>query len=468
MPELPEVETVKEILKKQILGKRIVNVDVHYENVLENVSKVDFINELKNEMVIDITRYGKYLIFILQKHSIISHLRMEGKLFIKESHELIDKHEHIVFTFDDSSTLRYHDTRKFGKMVLLKTTNLNEIMEYKALKKLGIEANDISLNANYLYEKLHDKNIPIKTLLLDQTNIAGLGNIYVDEVCHLSKLHPEELGSNLDLQDFENIVDASKKTLEKAISEGGTTIRSYTSSLGVTGRFQQHLLVHTKENCFTCGNKVKKIRVGGRGTYYCPNCQTKKKIIIGITGVIGSGKSSVVNYLKEEKHQVIDSDLIVKELYNNQNIILKIQNDFGEEYISNNVIDRKKLGNLIYNNEVERLKLNSIIHPHVLKEINKEIKKSKEKLIFVDIPLLYEAKFENICDYVIVVYTNELQNLERLANRDNISLEDAKKKIEAQLPIFIKCYFSDFIIDNSFDLCYTYKQIDKIIEKLKK
>ena len=96
-----------------------------------------------------------------------------------------------------------------------------------------------------------------------------------------------------------------------------------------------------------------------------------------------------------------------------------------------------------------------------------EIKNSKEQLIFVDVPLLYEAKFEDICDFVIVIYTNELLNLERLSKRDNISLENAKLKVNAQLPIFTKCYFSDFIIDNSFDLCYTYKQIDKIIEKLK-
>lgn len=467
MPELPEVETVKEILKKQILGKKIINIDVYYENILENISKIEFINELKNEIIIDITRYGKYLIFILEKHSIISHLRMEGKFFIKNKEDLIDKHEHIVFTFDDSLSLRYHDTRKFGKMVLLKTTNLRKIMEYKALSKLGLEGNDETLSGKYLFDKLHDKNIPIKTLLLDQTNIAGLGNIYVDEVCHLSKLHPEELASNLKLEDFENIVESSKKTLKKAISEGGTTIRSYTSSLGVTGRFQQHLLVHTKENCFTCGSKVTKIRVGGRGTYYCPVCQKKKQIVIGITGVIASGKSSVVNYLKENKYQVIDSDLIVKKLYLKQNVILKIQNEFGEEYIENGQIDRTKLGNLIYNNQDMRLKLNSIIHPLVKKEILKEIKNAKEQLIFVDVPLLYEAKFEDICDYVVLVYTNELLNLERLSKRDNISLENARIKINSQMPIFVKCYFSDFIIDNSFDLCYTYKQIDKIINKLR-
>ena len=467
MPELPEVETVKEILKKQILGKRIINIDIYYSNTIENVSKEEFVEELKNEIITDIKRYGKYLIFIFEKHSVISHLRMEGKFFIKSKEENIDKHEHVVFTFDDSSTLRYHDTRKFGKMVLLKTTVLEEIMTYKALSKLGKEANDETLDASYLYEKLHDKNVPIKTLLLDQTNLAGLGNIYVDEVCHLSKLHPEELGSNLNINDFENIVDASKKTLKKAISEGGTTIRSYTSSLGVTGRFQQHLLVHTKETCFTCGNKVKKIRVGGRGTYYCSHCQPKKKKVIGITGVIGSGKSSVVNYLKEKNYQVIDSDKIVKELYFNQSVVLKIKEAFGEEYIENSGINRIKLGSLIYNNENERLKLNSIIHPLVKKTILKEIKNSKEQLIFVDVPLLYEAKFEDICDFVIVIYTNELLNLERLSKRDNISLENAKLKVNAQLPIFTKCYFSDFIIDNSFDLCYTYKQIDKIIEKLK-
>lgn len=467
MPELPEVETVKEILKKQIIGKKIVNVEVYYENIVENIKICDFTSELKNETIVDIKRYGKYLIFLFEKHSLISHLRMEGKFFLKPIDEELNKHEHIVFTFDDSLTLRYHDTRKFGKMALLNTTDLKQIMEYKSLKKLGKEANDSILDANYLYDKLHNKAVPIKSLLLDQTNIAGLGNIYVDEVCFLSKIHPEEPGINLNIHDYENIVKSSQKVLEKAISEGGTTIRSYTSSLGVTGRFQQHLLVHTKKICQKCGNKISITKIGGRTTYFCECCQPKKKKIIGITGVIASGKSSVVSYLKNNNYFVIDSDEIVKKLYTSSDVINMIKLEFGEEYILNNEINKRKLSDLIYNNLSYRLKLNNLIHPLVKQNIEKVVKQTKELLVFVDIPLLYEAKFESLCDYIIVVYTNELLNLERLKKRDSIELNEAIKKVNAQMPLFTKCAFSDFIIDNSKDLCYTYKQIDEILKKLK-
>jgi hypothetical protein len=133
-------------------------------------------------------------------------------------------------------------------MKLVNTTNLKEILNEPELKKLGKEANDESLDGEYLYQKINKLNIPIKTVLLNQEIICGLGNIYVDEVCFLSKLHPLQLASTLTINDCNNIVENSKKTLAYAIECGGTTIRSYTSSLGVTGRFQLNLHVHTKEN----------------------------------------------------------------------------------------------------------------------------------------------------------------------------------------------------------------------------
>lgn len=468
MPELPEVETVRQILKKQIVGKTIKNVCVYYDNVLENTTKDMFEKSLINETINDILRYGKYLMFILNNYTIVSHLRMEGKYFIKPNTEALEKHEHVIFNFIDNVTLRYHDVRKFGKMVLLNTTSFEEIMKYPALKKLGIEANDPLLTGSMLYEKLKQKFIPIKTALLDQTIIAGLGNIYVDEVCFLSKLHPLTIASTLSLSDCELIVESSKKTLQKAINEGGTTIRSYTSSLGVTGRFQQHLFVHTKDVCLMCNSKINKIRVGGRGTYYCPNCQKQNKKIIGITGVIGSGKSTVSNYLIELGYEVIDSDLIVKELYTKETLKKLIENEFGSSFICGNEVDRASLANLIFSDETKRIKLNNLIHPLVKKEIEKRIKKSNNELIFIDVPLLFESNFDKLCDYTVVVYTNELNNIKRLMMRNNISLDEAKRKINSQMPMLKKCCLSDFIIDNSLDLCYTYERILELLEIFKK
>ena len=287
MPELPEVETVKATLENRLIGKKITKVDVFYDKMLENINVDDFKRVLVNETLKSFYRYGKYLVFIFEHVSLISHLRMEGKYFIKNESDEIVKHEHIVFTFSDSTSLRYHDTRKFGVMAIINSTKIEDIMSYRALAKLGEEAN-VSTNYEGLYQKIRNKNIPIKTLLLDQEVIAGLGNIYVDEVCFKSQIHPLTKGCDITLEETKNILDNARIVLKNAIDCGGTTIRSYTSSLGVTGRFQINLNVHTKAGCECpiCKTTIIKTVVGGRGTYLCPNCQKEKNKVkvIGLNG----------------------------------------------------------------------------------------------------------------------------------------------------------------------------------------
>lgn len=274
MPELPEVETVRRSLIDLIIGKKIKSVDVYYDRIID--SNVDEFKELlKGETFIDINRVGKFLIFILNHYIIVSHLRMEGKYFLKDNQEELpkEKHEHVIFNFDDGTTLRYNDTRKFGRMILFKTNNVEEVKKEEPLNKLGIEPISGKLTTTYLKEKFKNKKVPIKEVLLDQSIITGLGNIYADEVCFMSKLNPNKKASSLNEEELEKIIDSSKLVLEKAIKLGGTTIKSFVSSHAVTGLFQNELLVHTKERCPLCNEKIVKIRVGGRGTYYCPNCQ---------------------------------------------------------------------------------------------------------------------------------------------------------------------------------------------------
>ena len=208
--------------------------------------------------------------FELDDYYLLSHLRMEGKYFIRNNGDERNKHEHIIILFDDNTELRYHDTRKFGKMYLIEK---DKVYKEKPLKDLGKEPWDKTLTKEYLKEKLNKK--PIKTELLDQTIIVGIGNIYADEILFLSKIYPETPGNQLKDEELENIIKYTKTTLEKAIELGGTTVKSYTSSEGVHGRFQNELLVHTKEECPNCKTKIEKITVGGRGTYYCPKCQKR-------------------------------------------------------------------------------------------------------------------------------------------------------------------------------------------------
>lgn len=268
MPELPEVRNVQKALKKDLLNKKITNIKVLYPKIIDEDS-LD-IKFIINQKLNDIKTYGKYLIFEFDNNILLSHLRMEGKYFIKNIDDNIVKHEHIIFEFNNIS-LRYHDTRKFGRMMLI---NKDELYSNKYLNKLGFEPFNSKLTKEYLKDKLN-KNKPIKELLLDQSIITGLGNIYANEVLFASKINPLKLGKNISIVDADNIINSSRSILEKAIIEGGTTIKSYTSSLGVIGNYQNFLLVHKKEGepCKLCGNPIIKIKVGGRSTYYCKECQ---------------------------------------------------------------------------------------------------------------------------------------------------------------------------------------------------
>lgn len=268
MPELPEVETVKETLKRKILNQKIIGIKVLYPQIIEYPSVQEFKKQIINQTIIDIKRRGKWLLFELNDYYLLSHLRMEGKYNIK-SNEEINKHEHIIFYFENFN-LRYQDTRKFGRMYLYKK---DEIYNKKPLNELGLEPWDSNLNEDYLKEKYKKIKKPIKEVLLDQSIIVGIGNIYADEILFLSKINPYKNPNELTNEELKNIIINTRHVLEAAIKKGGTTIRTYTSSEGVHGRFQQDLLVHSQKECKTCNSPLKIEKIGGRTTYYCPKCQ---------------------------------------------------------------------------------------------------------------------------------------------------------------------------------------------------
>ncbi len=272
MPELPEVETVVRGLREKVVGRIIRKVNIYYENIIEYPDVCSFQEKIKNQKINEINRYGKWIIFVLDNYYLLSHLRMEGKYFLKPKGATLEKHEHVSFVLDNDMELRYMDVRKFGKMQLIEKENINKIGPFL---EMGLEPWDKKLNTLYLKEKFLRKKLPIKSCLLDQRIIVGIGNIYADEILFLSKINPLKEANSLSLEELERIIDNTKLVLEKAIEKGGTTIRSYTSLNGIHGLFQQELYVHSKEGqkCLICGSDILKIKVGGRGTYYCPKCQ---------------------------------------------------------------------------------------------------------------------------------------------------------------------------------------------------
>ncbi|MDD4406794.1 MAG: DNA-formamidopyrimidine glycosylase [Bacilli bacterium] len=268
MPELPEVRTVASILKNELINKKITDIKVLYSKIISKDSLS--INLLINNKLKDIKTNGKYILFDYGKYILLSHLRMEGKYFIKDKDSPIEKHEHIIFIFDDNISLRYHDTRKFGKVELIKK---EELGNNKRISKLALEPFDI--DANELYQKIIKKKTSIKTILLDQTIINGLGNIYANEVLYDSEINPFKLGKDITLNEVKKIVSSAIKILNLAILNRGTTIRTYTATIGVTGNYQKYLKVHMKdkEKCPKCHNNIIKVKINGRSTYYCKVCQ---------------------------------------------------------------------------------------------------------------------------------------------------------------------------------------------------
>ncbi len=270
MPELPEVETVKRGLQAIYLNKTIQDVEVLYPKILANIEKDEFVKVLKNQKIIDFSRKGKYLIIILNKGYLIIHLRMEGKF--KFDLSLKDKHSHIIFTFKDNSVLIYHDVRKFGRMWYFDKDV--DIYNVEPLCNLGLEPSEIK-DPHYLLNHFSKIHKPIKSVLLDQSIIAGLGNIYADEVCYACYINPLTKANILNLKNCQDIIDNAKEILNQAILDGGSTIKSFQSSHGVDGRFQLKIKVYGKENCpcERCQTLIIKTFVNKRGTHYCPNCQ---------------------------------------------------------------------------------------------------------------------------------------------------------------------------------------------------
>ncbi|HPJ23282.1 MAG TPA: DNA-formamidopyrimidine glycosylase [Bacillota bacterium] len=471
MPELPEVETVRQALRRQLIGRKIKEVRVFCDRIISPLNEKEFNDSLKAQTFREIRRYGKYLLFDLDTVTLVSHLRMEGKYYLRQDTQELTKHEHVIFKLDNHHYLSYHDVRKFGTMVIVDKGQENSL---EALNKMGKEGNDPTLEAEELYAKIKKSGRPIKSLLLDQKIISGLGNIYVDETLFLSKINPQTKGNQLTIYHVEKIVDAARKVLNKALKLGGSTIRSYHPSEGVDGRFQNELNVHTlkDQSCKICNDTIIKTKVGGRGTYYCPTCQRDDSLLIlGLTGGIGTGKSTVLALFRKQHVKVVDADKIYKNLLKNNKIMYnEIIKNFGQEIVSEGAIDRQKLGQIIFSDKEKRELLNSITHPFVLEKIDqilKQYRKQDVKLCVLDIPLLYEAHLEYLVDFVLLVYTPKSVQIKRLQERDGISEASAKLKVEAQMDIEIKSEKADIVIDNSGSKSETIKQFKEIYHHLR-
>lgn len=270
MPELPEVETVVRGLRPHLVGRTVAAVRHVSPHLL---LREPGIRSLKDETIEAIERRAKYIIMQLSSgRRLLVHLRMSGRLQIKERSFRRDKHDHIVATFRDADIkLVFRDVRKFGLFEFLNGDNSG------GLELLGPEATEIT--AAQLYKLCRGSNRPIKSLLLDQHRIAGLGNIYVDESLHRAKIHPLTPAARISRRKVAELAAAIRFILRQAIRYMGTTFDSYQGADGSSGRYFERLRAYGKtgERC-RCGRaKIAKSVVGGRGTHFCPCCQRSSR-----------------------------------------------------------------------------------------------------------------------------------------------------------------------------------------------
>ncbi|MFB6467725.1 DNA-formamidopyrimidine glycosylase [Cytobacillus sp. Hz8] len=272
MPELPEVETIRRTLEELVLHKKIKAVTVNWPKIIKQPEVEQFKDALQGQTILEMGRRGKFLIFYTNDFALVSHLRMEGKYALHQLGDEVTKHTHVIFHFTDGTELRYKDVRKFGTMHLFQK---GTEMESLPLSQLGPEPFSKEFRFEEFQRKLLKTNRMIKSALLDQKIVVGLGNIYVDEALFRSKIHPERLASQLKQKEMKKLYKEIKLTLSEAVKKGGSTIRSYVNSQGQMGMFQLELFAYGRkgEPCKRCGTEMKRKVVGGRGSVYCPKCQ---------------------------------------------------------------------------------------------------------------------------------------------------------------------------------------------------
>jgi formamidopyrimidine-DNA glycosylase len=267
MPELPEVETIRRDLEKFIVGRELKGLKVKEQvHLLKNCTTRELQSVLVGQKLNSIGRRGKFLLFNFEERIMVLHLRMSGRLLTKPS-----RHTRMVLEFSDDVTIYFDDARRFGTLHL---AGYHEIDQLPSLRKLGLEP----FSDEYSIESFREKIVStqeIKRWLLDQSNIAGLGNIYANEALFIAGVNPMRTADSLSEDEKEELFKAIPLVLSHAIEAGGTSIRDYETPSGELGNFQNDFQVYDQygELCSVCGRKIRKLTQAGRSSYFCPECQ---------------------------------------------------------------------------------------------------------------------------------------------------------------------------------------------------
>ena len=272
MPELPEVETIRRGLSPLIIGEVIKDVFIEKDTLgllAGSLSLDDFKNTFIGSQIEEISRHGKYLVFSLNNGFLwIAHLRMTGQIVWTAAEDPPLNYQRAYISFESGYDLRWADLRKFGTWQI--TTDILELQ-----KKLGPEPLDAEFSVAYLRQLIKNRTTPIKSLLLDQHFVAGLGNIYVDEALYQARIRPDMPSGQLSTRAITKLRESCYSVLERAIEYGGASFSDYVDAYGDEGEAHMHVQVFRRDGkaCYQCGTIIQKIRLAGRGTHFCPKCQ---------------------------------------------------------------------------------------------------------------------------------------------------------------------------------------------------
>ncbi len=274
MPELPEVETVRRGLSTSLVGQKIVEVEVLRPQSIGFPTPVDFEQSLRRRSVLGVSRRGKYLLIHLDQGAGLGvHLRMSGRLLMTSPDQPLGPHVRVRIFIDPDLELRFEDMRVFGRLWYVPPGKAPESV-ITGLQHLGPEPLE-NFSGKDLADRLKRRTQPIKTSLLDQSVVAGIGNIYADESLFGAKINPLRPARSLTLEELDTLTTVIQSTLSRAIALGGSTLRDYTDSRGVNGNYQEEAWVYARKGapCRICGTLVERIRLAGRSTHFCPHCQ---------------------------------------------------------------------------------------------------------------------------------------------------------------------------------------------------
>jgi len=272
VPELPEVETIVADLRPHLTGRTIMRCELIFPTIVRHPEPEVFIASIAGMRIRAVRRRGKYILFDLQPDLVlVVHLGMTGHLRLVDAGAPVEKHTHVIFTLDDGTHLRYHDPRRFGRLLLGTEPSLRAA---RKMPILGPEPIDAKFVAEELYQRLRKRRTALKAVLLDQAAIAGVGNIYAESL-HRAKLRPDRLARTLSRKSVRRLHEALRESLLVAISNRGSSVDTYRDAWGDMGGQQEKLMVYGRagEPCFTCGRPLASIRIAGRSTVFCRRCQ---------------------------------------------------------------------------------------------------------------------------------------------------------------------------------------------------